>query len=256
MKLNVVFPVVGVLTGIGVTAALCRFGLDGLGPFALFPLLLVFWLLQRFKAAEIGFRWGQGCHYFLAVIYPVALLGLAALIAVAFKATDLTHTNWRATIIYVGWLTPVTTLLVVITEEGFFRGWLWASIQQAGQSQAKTIVWTSLAFALWHLPVVIHEPRMPIYLLGACTAGLVWGMLRQVSGSIIVTSLSHGLWNGLAYPLFGTTDAGALGIKNAAVFGPEKGLLGLVLNIMLMAAFWWWLNRDSPQSGNSFAPNS
>ncbi|HKZ73736.1 MAG TPA: CPBP family intramembrane glutamic endopeptidase [Steroidobacteraceae bacterium] len=41
--------------------------------------------------------------------------------------------------------------------------------------------------------------QVPVYLVNAAVMGLIWGMLRLISGSVVVASLSHGLWNGVAY---------------------------------------------------------
>ena len=74
--------------------------------------------------------------------------------------------------------------------------------------------------------------EIPIYLLNATLIGLNWGLLRLASGSIIVASVSHGVWNGLAYALFGFGEkTGALGIQDTWLFGPEVGLLGIALNL-------------------------
>jgi hypothetical protein len=75
--------------------------------------------------------------------------------------------------------------------------------------------------------------------------GIVWGMLRWMSGSIIVASCSHGLWNGIAYVFFGFgTKTGALGIRDTAIFGPEIGILGLISNAVFAFLFWqWWRTR-------------
>src|SRR5262249_5957788 len=100
--------------------------------------------------------------------------------------------------------------------------------------------------ALWHISAVTLDPdfkpptaQIPIYLCNAAVAGAVWGLLRAQSGSIIVSSLSHGLWNGIAYVLFGFGGhAGSLGIRNNAAFGPENGFLGLGLNLLFAYLFW------------------
>lgn len=69
--------------------------------------------------------------------------------------------------------------------------------------------------------------------------------LRAISGSIIVASLSHGLWNGIAYVFFGFgIKVGALGITNTAMFGPEIGFLGLFTNLVFAVILWrWWKAR-------------
>jgi hypothetical protein len=68
--------------------------------------------------------------------------------------------------------------------------------------------------------------------------------MRWISGSVIVTSVSHGLWNGGAYVLFGFgSRTGALGIKDTAMFGPEVGVLGLVFNLVFAVGLWFVVRR-------------
>ena len=63
-------------------------------------------------------------------------------------------------------------------------------------------------------------------------------MLRWMSGSIIVASCSHGLWNGIGYVLFGFgSNTGALGIRNTATFGPEVGVLGVFSNAIFASCY-------------------
>lgn len=53
-----------------------------------------------------------------------------------------------------------------------------------------------------------------------------------------------GVWNGFAYVFFGFgTKVGALGIENTALYGPEIGGAGLVLNVLFAAALWRWCKR-------------
>ncbi len=80
-----------------------------------------------------------------------------------------------------------------------------------------------------------------MYLLNAAVIGAIWCVMRTRSGSIVVSSVSHGLWNGGAYVLFGYGQkVGALGIADTAFFGPENGLLGLALNLVFLAAVVRW----------------
>jgi hypothetical protein len=69
-------------------------------------------------------------------------------------------------------------------------------------------------------------------------------MLRVISGSVVVASVGHGLWNGFAYVLFGFgTKAGALGIEDTVLYGPEVGWLGLGLNLLFVLGLWHWHRR-------------
>jgi membrane protease YdiL (CAAX protease family) len=143
--------------------------------------------------------------------------------------------------------------LALLTEEGFFRGWLWASLQRSAQKTMTILILTSAAFALWHwssavLPTGFNPPlsQLPIYMINAAVIGANWGMLRLLSGSLLVTSLSHSVWNGLAYVLFGFgSSVGSLGIANTGLYGPEVGTLGLMLNLAVAVVLWAWCGRES-----------
>ena len=79
--------------------------------------------------------------------------------------------------------------------------------------------------------------------------GGIWGVLRDVSGSLVVSSVSHGVWNGLAYTVFGYgTRAGALGIRQVGIYGPEVGLLGLALNTIVLLAVAKTLIKSEPNA--------
>jgi len=143
--------------------------------------------------------------------------------------------------------TIMGSLMVLLTEEGFFRGWLWASLGKAGRSQSQVLLWSSISFCLWHVSAVsldtgfdLPPAQIPVYLVNALLLGLIWGMLRLVSDSAVVASVSHAVWNALAYGLFAYgTKVGALGIVKTAIYGPEVGFVGLALNGAFAA--WLWL---------------
>src|SRR5262249_20267089 len=151
------------------------------------PLLLLFVLfsyLQRLSRAEIGFTWGRWRDYGLALIYPVVVLGLVGLIGWISGGVTLASIDWPATLPRVAASILASILLALVTEEGFFRGWLWASLQRAGGTERRVLVWTSLAFAAWHIPTALlptefRPPiaQVPTYLLNAAVIGLIWGMM-------------------------------------------------------------------------------
>jgi hypothetical protein len=68
---------------------------------------------------------------------------------------------------------------------------------------------------------------------------------------VVVPSISHGIWNGILYPLFGAgTQIGFLGIRDGA-FHPEVGVLGLVLNLVLAIGLWlWYWRADGMRAAN------
>jgi len=141
----------------------------------------------------------------------------------------------------------VTFALTLITEDGFFRGALWGRCERAGFSPVTTIVWTSVAFGVWHLAVPVIDPdfaqpaaKVPQYVLGSTAFGVAMGVLRLRSGSVVVPSACHALWNATVYTLFGAGEkTGQLGIADHRVFDPERGYAGLVLAVVAAIVLWW-----------------
>jgi uncharacterized protein len=264
MKSSVAWPVIGVAFAIAITTMMDLGGLANFSALALFPLTILFWVLERHPRADMGLAWGRVAHYGLAVVYPAVVLTALALIAVAADAVDLTEVNWAKAWRNFALIGLSTFIGAILTEEGFFRGWLWASLSRAGQGPTRVLLWSSIAFALWHISAVTIAPdfslpaaQIPVYLVNAAAIGLTWGLLRAISGSVIVASLSHGVWNGGAYVFFGFgTRAGELAISETAIFGPEVGIIGLGLNIAFAAALWWWFRSTKANSGGLRAFNS
>lgn len=244
--------ILGVVTAIVVTTAMDAGGLSTFSALPLLPLTALLWYLDRVSRQAMGFVWGRSSHYGLAALYPVVVLGAAGLVSAGAGAADLSQADWGKTWVNFALVAVSTVLAVIVTEEGFFRGWLFASLKRAGRGDGRVLVWSSLAFALWHLSAValatgfdLPAGQIPVFMVNAMFMGVIWGLLRLISGSVIVASVSHGLWNGGAYVFFGFgTKTGALGIGQSAIYGPEVGVLGLVLNLIFAAALWrWWRAR-------------
>ncbi|MGH9601049.1 MAG: CPBP family intramembrane glutamic endopeptidase [Terriglobales bacterium] len=248
--------ITGVLLAIAITTAMDALGASAFSALPLFPLMGLFWYLDRLPARKVGFARGRWGHYGLAILYPLLVLGAAALFALAAGAVETGATNWEKARLNLIAITTATILVSIVTEEGFFRGWLWASLEQLGWKESRILVGTSVAFSIWHLSAVslptgfdLPAAQVPIYLLNAAIIGANWGMLRLASGSLIVAAVSHGVWNGLAYVFFGFgTRVGALGVKETSFYGPEVGILGVLLNLAFAAALWWWLGRERARS--------
>lgn len=246
------WPVLGVLLAIAITTGMDAAGLTAFSALPLFPLMAIFWYLERLPRTAIGLTWGHLGHFSLAAAYPLLVLGAIALVAAAAGAVNLASQNWQKALLNVAIITVSTVLVGVVTEEGFFRGWLWASLQRASQDGLRVLLWSSVAFALWHLSWAtltadrLPLAQLPVFLVNAAVIGAIWGLMRRISGSVVVASLSHGLWNGLDYGFFGYgTKVGALGIANTAIFGPEVGILGLAANLIFAAALWRWQGKKA-----------
>lgn len=240
---------IGTFLAIASTAALDAVGF-GINILPLVLLFFLFWYLQQLSRIEIGLTWGHWRDYGLALSYPALVLALIGLVAWLSGAVTVNSIDWSKTLIYffAAQLLP-TIVFALVTEEGIFRGWLWASLQRARVTELWVLVLTSAAFAAWHISTAVllyHLPlaQVPVYILNAGVIGFVWALMRRRSGSIVVTSISHGVWNSLTYVLFGYgTALGVLGIHNTIVFGPEVGVFGLALNLAFAAVLWVGYSR-------------
>jgi membrane protease YdiL (CAAX protease family) len=247
-----------VLTAIAITTAMDATGYSAFSALPLFPLMALFWFIERHSRVSMGFTLGKARDYLLAALYPVLVLGASVAIAWASGASDVSATNWQKAWTEVALVAVSTTLACILTEEGFFRGWLFASLRRARFGTAGVLLISSLAFSLWHVSAVslntgfdLPAQQIPVYLLNATLLGVTWGLIRLTSGSVIVSSVSHGLWNAGAYGLFGYGEkTGALGIQNTAIFGPEVGYVGLALNLVFAAMLWtrYQAGRREPAS--------
>lgn len=241
----------GFLAALAITTTMDATGYSAFSALPLFPLTGLFWFLQKFSRKEMGLSWGNPQGYLLALAYPAIVFGLIGIGAAMTGAVDTSQADWNKTFLNIFLMSSTGVLATLLTEEGFFRGWLWAALKRAGQSDSRVLIWTSLAFTLWHVSAITLETgfdipakEVPIYLVNATLIGLIWGMLRMATGSVVVPALCHAVWNGFDYPLFGFGEKyGALGIEQTHIYGPEVGLLGLVLNLLFATTLWFWVSK-------------
>jgi membrane protease YdiL (CAAX protease family) len=226
---------------------------SGLTTFSALPLLPIaglLWYVTGSSRRDVGLALGSAGSYGLAVVYPIIVLGTCALVSLGLGAADLREFHVGKTVANIALGAVATTIIAILTEEGFFRGALWASLPR------RRLMFTSITFALWHISAVtlqtgfdLPAAQIPVFLANAAVMGAIWGVLREISGSLVASSVSHGVWNGLAYALFGYgTKVGALGIRHTAIYGPEVGLLGLALNALVLVAVVKTLNKPEPNA--------
>jgi membrane protease YdiL (CAAX protease family) len=237
----------GVALAIALTTGLDATGFADFSALPLIPLFALFAWLDRIPRRELGLAQGTPDGYASALGHPIVVIGALAALASAAGAMDLSAFDSASAVRNVALSTGATFLLAIVTEEGFFRGWLWAVLTRHRISALATLSLTTVAFVLWHVSFVFVSSEfhfvqsdIPLFFINATLLGLIWGMLRLASGSIIVSSAGHGLWNGLTYVLFGVgSTPGALGIRNLALYGPEVGLYGAALNALVLAVLCW-----------------
>ena len=248
----------GFAAAVSITTTMDATGFSMFSALPLFPLLCLFWYLQRFSRLEIGLVRGGVQDYLWAVAYPLTVLSTMILLAHSAGATDLAGADWSKAGINIILGSSVGIVVVLLTEEGFFRGWLWATLRRGGFSQTNTLLLTTVLFVAWHVSAIalntgfdVPASEIPVYLLNATLIGLIFGMLRLVSGSVLVASVCHAVWNGIAYPFFGFGEkVGALGIQDTHLFGPEVGYAGLLFNSAFALVLWRVVCMRRPSCDN------
>lgn len=216
------------------------------------------WGILRLSRLEMGLSAGGAAGHLVALLYPMAAIGGLAVLALAAGDAGpgpvLTGEAGRK----LGLMFVSTWLGTLLTEEGFFRGALWGVSRRSGWRPRLILLWTSIAFMAWHIAVPIIEEdfrlvthQIPIYYANVFLLGLAWGLLRMVSGSILVACTAHASWNAFAYVLFGYgMKSGVLGVSRVSVFGPERGVLGIAVNAAVaLLLLMWWRRRGSNASG-------
>ena len=94
-----------------------------------------------------------------------------------------------------------------------------------------------------------NQGVVPIYLANVIVLGLTWGLVRVVSGSIIVASFCHAVWNALVYEFFRYgSGSGSLGIAAFNVFDPERGWAGLGIDLVVLLLLWRWWRRNEAET--------
>ena len=238
-------PFLAMLLAVAITTYMDFNGFFDFSALPLFALTLLFWLIGRQTRSELGLKWGRLRHYGEALLHPLFALTVCALFASLQPGFLEGSVDWPKMIRNISIYIAAGWLMTLITEEGFFRGWLWAATTTAKDNQKMPLLTTSIFFVIWHISAVTSGTdyglpycQLPIYLVNVMLLGLIWGLMRWRSGSILVPTLGHAVWNPLAYELFGTgTPPGALGAENTLFYGPEVGLMGILFN----ALFCWWL---------------
>lgn len=245
-KQHLLIASVGVFAAIAITATMDATGYTELSALPLFGLVVLFWVFQRFSTSEMGLKISSPKYYGIALLYPAIVMSIIAAIALAANAIDLSDANWSKTGRNIAAGSTIGVIMVLITEELFFRGWLWATLRRAGIDERQVLIFTSVVFLLWHISWVTLAPgfelpiaQVPVFLINVLLIGAIWGTMRMMSDSVLVPSVSHAVWNAFAYSLFGFgTRVGDLGIQQTSIYGPEVGWLGVALNLCFLIGLW------------------
>ena len=127
-----ILAALGLIAAIATNTIANACGLPSVGAFLLFPVIGIFWYLTRYSRKEMGLALGPLHYYGLGLLHPVLVLGLISLAAWLTVAIDIQNPDWSKVALSFAITALVSILVAILTEEGFFRGWLWAPSSMPG----------------------------------------------------------------------------------------------------------------------------
>ncbi|MCZ6595975.1 MAG: hypothetical protein O6943_13840 [Bacteroidetes bacterium] len=80
---------------------------------------------------------GQAKYYGLALLYPFLVLGATAFIAYLYGDFSVGEINKEKDVLNLMFGVIIGPIMLILTEEGFFRGWLWGAFRKTGMSPKK-----------------------------------------------------------------------------------------------------------------------
>ena len=78
---SILMPIIGVALAITIASLMDGNGLTNFSALPLFPLMGIFWFLERYSKKEIDFTLGRLSDYLSARVYPVTTVALITVLA-------------------------------------------------------------------------------------------------------------------------------------------------------------------------------
>jgi len=234
-----------------ITTTMDAVGFSMFSALPLMGLMVVYFFRGKLNRQALSFVVGHVREYAVSLFLPILVIATIVLIAWNIGAVNETGADWQKSRFNILMMASTGILMAAITEEGFFRGVLWGLLERSGSSRAETLLWTTIAFTLWHLSAILLDTgfnppvsQVPVLILNVGLLGYIWGGSRLLSGSIWAPAIYHSVWNALAYDLFGFGEkTGTLGIEETWLWGPEVGLIGLAANTLVAGFFFIRIRR-------------
>jgi membrane protease YdiL (CAAX protease family) len=185
--------------------------------------------------------------------WPLALLGPSAVLVASYGAATLLGVlSWR--------FEPDAAInlainIVIISFFAFFeeigwRGYMLPKLATRYPRTAPALV--GFLHGVWHLPLMLlttaYNPAgnrlivVPLFLAVLTVAGILYGYLRNASGSLWPVVIAHGTFNAVLGTL-----AGAAVIDNADTAAYVTGETGVFTLIALMILTWALMRRSPAQ---------
>ena len=204
--------------------------------FILSPTLMAVGLrwLGREGWADAGLRLGTSRAWYAGVLIVPAALAAALLVGGLAGGVTLAPDGARrfAALLATGF---VARMLFSLFEEVGWRGYLEPRLAALGVRGLQRHLAVGALWAAWHVPYVValgeaYTPlplavQLPLFVVACLAMAVIWGVLRERTGSVWPAVIGHGLANALAFPLL---DADVVRIDDVLLFAARpEGLVSL-----------------------------
>lgn len=196
---------------------------------------------------DLGYKWPTDNGVIYAIVFPLSAILLIAGVdflmgwikcqspeAIRYSINfPLKGSLPLLILVFVLFQWILTALINLITEELVFRGYILNQFRNLGVWKA--VLFSSLLFGLWHIPVAIliiksGWLRVSLYAVNISLLGVVLGWLLVKSKSLIPPCIAHGLWNALEYTFWGMGNhKGIFTGTHRVLFDPEEGAAGTLI---------------------------
>jgi len=196
--------------------------------------------------------WAQlGLHHAGFRYWPLALLApMAILVASYGAATLLGAVSWRFeadTVINLAINIVIISFFAFFEEIGW-RGYMLPKLETGYPRRAPALV--GFLHGVWHLPLMLlttaYNPAgnrlivVPLFLAVLTVAGILYGYLRNASGSLWPVVIAHGTFNAVLGVL-----AGAAVVDNPTTAAYLTGETGVFTLVALMIVSWILMRRST-----------
>ena len=205
------------------------------------------------KDAGLGLSWKASRRWFLFALlaYPLTQIVILVLGSLSGLLTIDVGAVRLVTIAAAGLAIQLPIrMIAAFGEEWGWRGYMEPRLEALGVPDIPRHLTVGIVWALWHFPLIFATPYtelalsvfLPLFILGALVASVVYGQMRKRSRTVWTSILMHGAANTVAFSIIGDGTNVIFHNKAVAYFGIESiAVIGIWTVIGL-----WLLSKRTP----------
>ena len=219
--------------------------------FVLSPLVMVlvvrFLLRDGWKDAglRLNFRKQWGWYLFALLLYPAAFaLAVAINVLLGFATLTMSFAEFVPLLLAGFAVQLVPRMFFALSEEWGWRGYLEPRLALLGMRDLPRHTLVAVLWGIWHFPLILSTDYttipylvvLPIFMIGIFFLAVIFGQLRQASGSVWPAVLMHGMGNALGFALL---QGNLIAFNNELLGNIVPGSITITVIYALVALLIW-----------------